>query len=137
MQFTLRRFATVAGSIVVSALAVGVATAQLEIARSTVDGGGGRSTGGTLELSGTIGQPDAGTLTGGAFELTGGFWIRVPPTDCNDDGTVNLIDHASLTDCLTGPANGVASQCGCHDASRNGTVDLRDVATAQTSFSGF
>ncbi len=41
----------------------------------TIDGGGGTSTGGTFELSGTIGQPDAsGALTAGSFELTGGFW---------------------------------------------------------------
>ena len=40
----------------------------------TVDGGGGTSTGGVYSLSGTIGQPDAGTLTGGNFVLDGGFW---------------------------------------------------------------
>jgi hypothetical protein len=40
----------------------------------TIDGGGGGSSGGAFSLSGTIGQPDAGTLTGGAFSLEGGFW---------------------------------------------------------------
>ena len=40
----------------------------------TVDGGGGVSSGGTFSLSGTIGQPDAGRLTGGSFALEGGFW---------------------------------------------------------------
>jgi hypothetical protein len=41
----------------------------------TVDGGGGTSSGGTFALSGTIGQPEAGTLSsGGDFELVGGFW---------------------------------------------------------------
>jgi hypothetical protein len=40
----------------------------------TVDGGGGQSSGGTFAVSGTAGQPDAGTLTGGDFTLTGGFW---------------------------------------------------------------
>jgi hypothetical protein len=40
----------------------------------TVDGGGGTSTGGTYSLSGTVGQPDAGTLGGGSYALTGGFW---------------------------------------------------------------
>ncbi|MCG3131847.1 MAG: hypothetical protein FLDDKLPJ_02657 [Phycisphaerae bacterium] len=44
----------------------------------TIDGGGAmRTTGGDLELSGTIGQADAGPatpMTGGGFELTGGFW---------------------------------------------------------------
>lgn len=40
----------------------------------TVDGGGGTSSGGGYILSGTIGQPDAGVMTGGDYALTGGFW---------------------------------------------------------------
>jgi hypothetical protein len=37
--------------------------------------GGGTSTNGALRVTGTIGQPDAsGTMTGGGFSLTGGFW---------------------------------------------------------------
>lgn len=41
----------------------------------TIDGGGGTSTGGVYSVSGTIGQPDAGsTLTNGQYALTGGFW---------------------------------------------------------------
>jgi hypothetical protein len=40
----------------------------------TVDGGGGTSSGGAYTLSGTIGQPDAGTLAGGNYLLEGGFW---------------------------------------------------------------
>ncbi len=42
---------------------------------NTWDGGGGMfSTGGTYSLGGTIGQPDAGALNGGAYSLNGGFW---------------------------------------------------------------
>jgi hypothetical protein len=44
---------------------------------STIDGGGGRSTGGTYSLTGTIGQPDAGTMSGGRYSLTGGFWALI------------------------------------------------------------
>ena len=41
----------------------------------TIDGGGGTSTGGVYQVSGTIGQPDAGpAMSGGNFSLTGGFW---------------------------------------------------------------
>jgi hypothetical protein len=40
----------------------------------TVDGGGGTSQGGSYALSGTIGQPDAGSLSGGNYLLEGGFW---------------------------------------------------------------
>ena len=39
-----------------------------------VAGGGGTSTGGVYSVSGTIGQPDAGLLTGGNYSLVGGFW---------------------------------------------------------------
>lgn len=42
---------------------------------STVDGGGGTSTGGVYAVSGTIGQPDAGNaMSGGNYIVTGGFW---------------------------------------------------------------
>ena len=40
-----------------------------------IAGGGGTSTGATYQVSGTIGQPDAGgAMTGGNYSLTGGFW---------------------------------------------------------------
>jgi len=45
-----------------------------DLSWSTVDGGGGASSGGSYLLSGTVGQPDAGTVTGGAWTLMGGFW---------------------------------------------------------------
>jgi hypothetical protein len=42
---------------------------------NTMDGGGYMfSTGGGYSLSGTIGQPDAGLLSGGIYTLLGGFW---------------------------------------------------------------
>jgi hypothetical protein len=40
----------------------------------SVDGGGGTSSGGGYSVSGTIGQPDAGVMSGGSFTLQGGFW---------------------------------------------------------------
>jgi len=40
----------------------------------TIDGGGGTSTGGVYSVSGTIGQPEAGTMSGGNYTLDGGFW---------------------------------------------------------------
>jgi hypothetical protein len=43
----------------------------------TIDGGGatpGGSTGGSFSLGGSIGQPDAGVLSGGTYTLAGGFW---------------------------------------------------------------
>jgi hypothetical protein len=41
----------------------------------TVDGGGQTwSSGGGYRLGGTVGQPDAGILSGGGYVLGGGFW---------------------------------------------------------------
>jgi hypothetical protein len=40
----------------------------------TTDGGAMWSEGGGFTLGGTIGQPDAGVLTGGSYSLSGGFW---------------------------------------------------------------
>ena len=47
---------------------------EYEINWYTIDGGGGRSSGGPYNLVGTIGQPDAAWSRGGNFELLGGFW---------------------------------------------------------------
>jgi hypothetical protein len=41
---------------------------------STIDGGGGTSTGAVYSVSGTVGQPDAGLMSGGNYTLHGGFW---------------------------------------------------------------
>lgn len=59
-------------------LAALTASAQIyemyDINWSTIDGGGGPASGGTFSLNGTIGQPDAGVMSGGVFTITGGFW---------------------------------------------------------------
>ncbi len=72
---------------------------SFEIVSYTIDGGGIiDSSGGAFSLSGTVGQPDAGgTMTGGSFELTGGFWATVPAVGCDADlaapfGVLNLQD---------------------------------------------
>ena len=66
------------------------AHAQFSIPWSTVDGGGGRSTGGAFSITGTIGQPDAGSSSGGTFIVNGGFWSlgidTSCPADLDDDG---------------------------------------------------
>jgi len=47
-----------------------------DLSWAAVAGGGSTtaSTGGSYSLSGTIGQPAAGTSTGGAYDLLSGFW---------------------------------------------------------------
>jgi len=51
-----------------------IASAQSSITRYTINGGGGVSQVGTKRISGTIGQPDAGNLSAGNVQISGGFW---------------------------------------------------------------
>lgn len=97
MQHVLRR----AVPLVVIAIAIPhAAGAQESIEWSTLDGGGGRSSGGTYTLGGTIGQADADVVSlcsadGGAgcnnaaWRLTGGFWVgaaSAPASGCDAEG---------------------------------------------------
>ncbi len=45
-----------------------------EISSFTIDGGGGESRGQDFSLSGTIGQPDAGSTAGERFSIQSGYW---------------------------------------------------------------
>ena len=121
-----------------SIISFGVAVADdFEINRSTIDGGGEHSTSGNFELSGIIGQPDAGVMEGDGFTLTGGFWFEEPPDDCNRDGWVNLIDYDDFDQCLSGPTAGLSQpQCNCFDRDGDNDVDLSDVCQFQSAFTG-
>ena len=95
--------------------------ADYDLTWHTIDGGGGTSSNGDFVLSGTIGQPDAGTMKGGNYVLVGGFWsgqehcfVNLPDLadflsdwleefpvagvdwDLDDSGTVDLIDYNLL-----------------------------------------
>lgn len=109
-----------------------------EITRSTIDGGGTmRSQGGNFELSGTIGQPDAGQMSSNNFTLTGGFWIEIPPGDCEDDGDVDLFDYDQFRKCMTGPDRELPSEsCLCFDVNGSRTIDLRDFFIIQSNYTG-
>ncbi len=65
-------------TILLVALAESSANGQYELSWYTIDGGGGRSSGGDFTLTGTIGQPDAAYSAGGSYELLGGFWPGGP-----------------------------------------------------------
>jgi len=67
----------------------------------TIDGGGGTSTGGVYSVSGTIGQPDAGTMSGGNYTLEGGFWSVI--------AAVQMPGSPLLTITVTGPGTVVVS----------------------------
>ena len=66
------------------ALAIGGSTAAAQapppylIQWGNLEGAGGLATGGTYQLGGTLGQPDAGVHTGGSYKVLGGFWVSVP-----------------------------------------------------------
>jgi len=59
-------------------------SAQFDLSRNVIAGGGGTSANGNFKVDGTIGQSAAGTTSiGGQFSATGGFWqveSGVPPT---------------------------------------------------------
>jgi hypothetical protein len=59
------------------ALPLGARAQSYSIDWWSIDGGGGTSTGGVYSVSGTIGQPDAGHMSGGSYTLDGGFWSLV------------------------------------------------------------
>ena len=98
-----------------------VAFADYQIVWSTIDGGGGTSSGGQYKLTGTIGQPDASFSAAGNYELLGGFWPGGPlcfvdfpdfarfadywletgtglPADLDGNGIVNLYDLKLFVD---------------------------------------
>ncbi len=60
-----------------AAWAIDAASGPYLLSWWTADGGGDTSTGGSYTLQGTLGQPDAGTMSQGQVVLTGGFWPGV------------------------------------------------------------
>jgi len=59
-------------------LPLAVAAQPYSIDWYKIAGGGGTSTSGTYQVTGTIGQPDAsGAMTGGNYSVTGGFWSLI------------------------------------------------------------
>lgn len=114
---------------VFAALMIVTAANALDLSWHTFDGGGGTSTGGDFALSGTAGQPDAGVLAGGNFQLIGGFWTgsASAPEGCigdlDGDGMIGVSDLSILLSNLGlpgGPADG--------DLDGNGTVGLEDLS---------
>jgi hypothetical protein len=87
----------------------------------TVDGGGDMwGYGGAYELSGTIGQPDAGAvMSGGIYELTGGFWVvaaapAVCAGDLNCDGQIDFADINPFVLYLSNYSNWLVEFAGCN-----------------------
>jgi len=82
-----------------------VTSAQLAIDWHTIDGGSAVMTGGSFELRGTAGQPDAGEVRTNAISSMGGFW-SVGYTFCLADLTTQ---NAPLGDPLYGVPDGLVA----------------------------
>jgi len=126
--------------IIVSLSVTSPSNAQsLDLSWHTVDGGGAcpptASVGGTFELSGTIGQHDAGSftqpMTGGTFSLVGGFWVIATPVappacacpgDMNVDGQKDGRDIQNFATCLV-----EGGDCGCAEMDASPGLTFADV----------
>ena len=101
-------------------------SADYEISWNTIDGGGGRSAGGDYTLVSTIGQLDAGEMSGGDYSLSGGFWPAGPQAllQC----FVNFEHFAAFAlYWLDTPCNEGNNYCDGADLDYYGDVDLQDV----------
>ena len=58
------------------------------------------------------------------------------PADADGDGDVDLANCAEFLACMTGPAGGLAPECGCYDADEDDDVDQKDFAAFQEVFTG-
>lgn len=62
---------------------------DFEVSWHSIDGGGGVSRGGALEVAGSAGQVDARVLVGGDFRWTGGFFSAASPSGCGSTPTIH------------------------------------------------
>jgi hypothetical protein len=68
-------FLALAAFLPLASVALAQSGGGYDLSWNTVDGGGYTfSAGGDYTLGGTVGQPDAGLLSGGGYVLGGGFW---------------------------------------------------------------
>ncbi len=135
-----------AASFAVLAVCVSPALAQDEIVWSTIDGGGGTCTDGVLTIvDATIGQPDAGEMSGGGYTILGGYWDVGGTTPCdsidfNNDGL--FPDTADIDDFLSVFSGGPCSTAptpGCSDIDFNNDSlfpDTADIDALLMVFSG-
>jgi hypothetical protein len=122
---------------VLISLTASVAAQQYDVYWRTVDSGGGNSSsiGARYVVDGTIGQPDAGVMSGGPFSVTGGFWaVGEVPSDVCAGFTAGLPGYSRFSDCLAGPGQAKLDGCTCPDADGDGDVDLSDFARFQMDF---
>jgi hypothetical protein len=104
------------GTLFVSDPSFGQTDGPYNLSWSTIDGGGGQSSGGQYVLTGTIGQPDASYSEGGGYELLGGFWPGGPLC------FVNFEDFARFAELWLETGTGLAA-----DLYEDDVVDFLDL----------
>lgn len=96
-------------------------------------GPGGRASGGSYDLLGSVGQPDAATMSGGSYTLTGGFLPGGPTCalagDLDNDGQVTVLDIQ-----LIAAAWPQAVATFPYDQSGDGDLDIQDVTLVAAQF---
>ena len=122
MRVTINHRALAIFCILQSAFCLGLLAQPYSITSSTIDGGGGTSTGGVYSVSGTIGQPDAGYHYEPPYELLGGFWTGGPLCIVN-------LEHFSIfaAHWLDGPCNAGNNWCSGADLNHLNDVDIDDL----------
>jgi hypothetical protein len=103
------------------------AQATYDLSWNTVDCGGETSAQGSYSLTGSVGQPEAADMSGGGYDLAGGYWTSVEGPSCgsadfNCDGDLGTdADIEAFFSCLAG--NCPAAPCQ-NSADFNGDGDL-------------
>ncbi len=135
--------------IAVLALVSPRALAQVEIDWQTIDGGGVVSmSAGAIELTGSVGQPDASVLSAGVqgspgeMILAGGFWVLETAPFCVADidrsGFVDSDDYvlfvAAFADGCFGSGNPTLGCLYSADFDRSGFVDSDDFVAFVDAF---
>lgn len=102
----------------------------------TIDNGGGMSAGGGFSISDTIGQPDAGDMSGGGYTISGGFWdethtggLLYLPVVVRNFSPCSALSNEQEPNNSASEANPIclgSQVAGAHDGSQ-GTGDLFDV----------
>ena len=137
-RLSRRRRLTAAASLAI-ALLLGGAPAALAQSGGPYDlswhniGPGGSASGGPYSLDASIGQPDAETMSGGSYTLTGGFLpggsTCALAGDLNGDGQVTVLDIQMIA-----AAWPQATASFPYDQSGDGDLDIQDVTMVAAQF---
>jgi hypothetical protein len=87
----------------------------------TIDGGGGTSTGGVYSVTGTIGQADAGHMSGGNFTIDGGFWSIIAAVQTPGAPSLRVVRSTTNTVVIAWPAPSTGFSLQQNPVANNGT----------------